>query len=81
MANATTAGSQLNVMGVVRDFHTVISRYTDFVIKDISQKYNLDYKEMADRYIVKCSRSIRSKASANSRQIASKSKTIDNNNK
>ena len=77
MASTNAAGSQLNVMGVVRDFHTVISRYTDFVIKDISQKYNLDYKEMADRYIVKCSRSIRSKASASSRQIASKSKVIE----
>ncbi len=54
----------LNVMGVVRDFHTTLSRYTDFVIRDISQKYNLDYKEMADKYIVKCSRSIRSKATA-----------------
>lgn len=51
-------------MGVVRDFHTTLSRYTDFVIRDIAQKHNLDYKEMADRYIVKCSRSIRSKATA-----------------
>lgn len=66
----------LNVMGVVRDFHTVLSRYTDFVIRDISQKYNLDYKEMSDKYIVKCSRSIRSKASACAQGLKSTPKSL-----
>lgn len=47
------------MMSVVREFHNVLSKYTDFVLKDISQKYQLDYQEMSERYISKCSRSLR----------------------
>lgn len=51
------------MVSVVRDFHTVLAKYTDFVVKDIAQKYGLDYKELCERYIAKCSRSIRTKHS------------------
>lgn len=59
--------------GAVRDFHNVISKYTDFVIMDVSQKYNIDYKELSDRYIAKCSRSIRGTKTNVSNQLATAS--------
>ena len=50
------------MLGAVKDFHGIVAKYTDFVIKDVAQKYNLDYKELCERYIAKCSRSVRSRS-------------------
>jgi hypothetical protein len=52
--------SMAPMVTVVRDFHGVLSKYTDFVLKDIAQKYNLDYKELVDKYIVPASRQAKS---------------------
>jgi SOS response regulatory protein OraA/RecX len=47
------------MLSSVREFHNVMAKYTDFVIRDISQKYDIDYNELAAKYIAKCSRAVR----------------------
>jgi hypothetical protein len=66
------------MLSVVRDFHNVMAKYTDFVIKDIAQKYQLDYAQLSDRYIARCNR-----AAARSRQqhpVAAPTTAVECNN-
>lgn len=41
------------MLSTSKDFHNVLVRYTDFIIRDVAEKFGLDYAEMNERYIVK----------------------------
>lgn len=49
-------GSQL-LLGTSKDFHNMLVKYTEFILKDIAKEFKLDYSDLTDKYVVKCFRS------------------------
>lgn len=36
-----------------KDFHYMLMKYTDFIIRDVAKTFDIDYKELAERYLVR----------------------------
>lgn len=44
------------LLGTSKEFHNMLVKYTEFILKDIAKEFNINYADLSDRYIVKCFR-------------------------
>ena len=76
--SSSSAHSQTQsiLLSTSKDFHNVLVKYTDFIIRDIAEHFKLNYTELNEKYIV---RSFRAPASRRSVMVSTSRPVLVNN--